>query len=71
MSQETGKRRIPRFDRRRVHQECSRKKGFATTREVNKILHKNSKLGRLELSYYKCEFCGKYHLTKKPVRSRF
>ena len=71
MSQENGTKRIFLFDKRRIHHQCKRKKGFATTREANQVIHRTKAKSGIKLSYYKCEYCGKYHLTKKYVSSKF
>ncbi len=71
MSQEKNARRIPKFDKKRIYNQCARKKGFITTRDVNKEIHKIKIKEGLKLNYYHCEYCGKYHLTKKFVNSKF
>lgn len=59
------------FSKKRVYSQCARKKGFSTTREVNQIIHKTRTHEGIKLQYYYCPVCGKYHLTKKFVRSKF
>lgn len=71
MSQEKGKRRIPLFDKNRQYHECRRKKGYSTTRDANKDIHRARVRDGIRLSYYRCSYCGKYHLTKKFVKSKF
>ena len=72
MSQETGnKRRNPVFDRRRIHRQCARKKGYTTSKDANRQIQKTFKATGIKLAYYQCEYCGKYHLTKHFVKNRF
>ena len=71
MTQEKGTKRNPHFDHYRIYNQCQRKKGFTTTKDVNKIIQKHNSTGGCKLSYYRCDYCGKYHLTKKYVRSKF
>lgn len=71
MSQENGTKRIPLFDKRRAYNQCARKKGFNTTREANRAIHQAKNKEGIKLSYYHCEYCGKYHLTKRWVSSKF
>lgn len=71
MSQEKGSRRIPLFDRKRSYRQCARKKGFNTTREANRAIHQVKNKENIKLNYYYCEYCGKYHLTKRRVDSKF
>ena len=71
MSRENGSKRIPKFDKYRIHNQCSRKKGFTTSKDANQAIHKVKTKKGIKLNYYRCEYCGKYHLTKKFVRSKF
>lgn len=47
------------------------KKGFITARDVNKEIHKIKAKEGIKLNYYHCDYCGKYHLTKKYVKTAF
>lgn len=60
-----------KIDKRREYSECKRKKGFATTREVNRIIQIAYAESGIKLDYYQCTYCGKYHLTKKFVTDKF
>lgn len=60
-----------RQDKKREYKECSRKKGFTTTKEANEQIRKALRNDGIKLNYYKCSYCGKYHLTKKYVSSAF
>ena len=71
MSQEKGSKRIPKYDKRRIYKECSRKKGFNTTKEANQQIRRILERKGVKLNYYQCYYCGKYHLTKKFVKSAF
>lgn len=58
-------------DKRRIYNECSRKKGYPTTKAANKDIRSAYMKSHIKLSYYKCDYCGKYHLTKKYVKTAF
>lgn len=61
----------PRDDRKRAYYQCSRKKGFTTSREANAQIHRTLKKQGIKLNYYECPYCGKFHLTKKFVKGVF
>lgn len=58
-------------DRRRLCRECSKKKGFNTSKEANQEIHRILQKQHVCLHYYQCSYCQRYHLTKKNPDSPF
>lgn len=47
-----------------LERKCWRKRGYNTSREAQRQIHKKFRKLHLRLYKYRCASCGKYHLTK-------
>lgn len=51
-----------------MNRACLRKKNF-TFEKANKLVDRKMALGEL-IYFYKCVFCGSYHMTRNPPKER-
>ena len=59
------KTKIPEEDRKWVYFSCARKKGFETTKMATRAGRAAQAECGEKMYYYKCRFCGKYHLSRQ------
>jgi len=65
---------MPRKNRQTIHEKqnyvtgCSGKRKFKSEREALKAADYQMLIKpRLELSVYRCDFCGQWHLTRQTI----